>query len=196
MKRSRSPPPALLTALLTVHGEPSIILHNADSKDDADNDEDFDDNANGDDTDDDRSWRRYPKNSAQALFCKLESALSAILERDIAQKFLFDDEADVDNGQFVVDDDNWSEERGRVGGLCVGDSFTTALVESSILILTMAMMMVMTMMMMMTMTMMKMTIMMMMTNMAKPLFEDDWDDKTTMLNITTDIDNKMTWLQC
>ena len=51
MKRSRSPPPALLTALLTVHGEPSIILHNADSKDDADNDEDFDDNANGDDTD-------------------------------------------------------------------------------------------------------------------------------------------------
>ena len=51
VKRSRSPPPALLTALLTVHGEPSIILHNADSKDDADNDEDFDDNANSDDTD-------------------------------------------------------------------------------------------------------------------------------------------------
>ena len=56
---------------------------------------------------------------------------------DIAQKFLFDNETDVENGQFVVDDDNWSEERGRVGGLCVGDSFTTALVESSILILTM-----------------------------------------------------------
>ena len=55
MKRSRSPPPALLTALLTVHGEPSIILHNADSKDDADNDEDFDDDADSDDTDDDRS---------------------------------------------------------------------------------------------------------------------------------------------
>ena len=107
--------------------------------------------------------------------------MSTILERDIAQKFLFDDETDVENGQFVVDDDNWSEERGRVGGLCVGDSFTTALVESSILIPTMAMMMVMT---------------MMMTNMAKPSFEDDWDDKTTMLNITTDIDNKITWLQC
>ena len=55
VKRSRSPPPVLLTALLTVHGEPSIILHNADSKDDADSDEDFNDNADSDDTDDDRS---------------------------------------------------------------------------------------------------------------------------------------------
>ena len=183
----RSPPPALLTALLTVHGEPSIILHNADSKDDADNDEDFDDNANGDDTDVDISWRRFLKNPAHALFCKLASALSTILEKDSAQKFLFDDETDVENGQFVVDDDNWSEERGRVGGLCVGDSFTTALVESSILSQTIPMMMVMT-------TMMVMT--MMMTNMAKPSFEDDWDDKTTLLNLTTDIDNKTTWLQC